>query len=134
MKEKLKSLVWIKDKSQQTGDSEPEQAAIRLVIGVLLALYFFVPWAENETFVQSMTSVASIMLLAYYTAALAIILAIHFYPKPSPIRRVAGILLDLVTLSAVMHLAGSESVFLFVVYLWVILGNETGSLSYATFP
>jgi two-component system, sensor histidine kinase RpfC len=123
MKEKFKSLDWIKQKSQQTGDSEPEQAGIRLVIGLLLAVYFFIPWAEGETFVQSITSVASIMLLAYYAGALAIVLAIHLYPKPSPIRRVSGILLDLVTLSAVMHIAGSQSVFLFVVYLWVILGN-----------
>ncbi|RKZ88763.1 MAG: hybrid sensor histidine kinase/response regulator [Gammaproteobacteria bacterium] len=123
MKEKFKSLDWIKKKSQQTGDSEPEQAGIRLVIGVLLALYFFVPWAEGETFVQSITSVASIMLMSYYAGALAIVLAIHLHPKPSPIRRVSGILLDLVTLSAVMHIAGSQSVFLFVVYLWVILGN-----------
>lgn len=123
MKEKFRSLDWIKQKSQQTGDSEPEQAGIRLVIGILLALYFFVPWAEGETFVQSITSVASIMLLAYYAGALVIILAIHLHPKRSPIRRVAGILLDLVTLSAAMHIAGSQSVFLFVVYLWVILGN-----------
>ncbi len=123
MKEKFKSLDWIKQKSQQTGDSEPEQAGIRLVIGILLALYFFVPWAEGETFVQSITSVASIMLLAYYAGALAIVLAIHLHPKRSPIRRISGILLDLVTLSAVMYLAGSQSVFLFVVYLWVILGN-----------
>ena len=123
MKEKFKSLGWIKKKSQQIGDSEPEQAAIRLVIGIILALYFFIPWAKDETFFQSITSLASIMLLAYYTGALAIVLAIQLHPKPSPIRRVSGILLDLVTLSAVMHLAGSESVFLFVVYLWVILGN-----------
>lgn len=119
----LRSLAWIEKKSQQTGDSEPEQACIRLLIGIILALYFFVPWAEGETFVQSITSTASIMLLAYYVGALSIFLAIHLHPKRSPVRRIAGILLDLATLSAAMYLTGSQSIFLFVVYLWVILGN-----------
>ncbi|RKZ77629.1 MAG: hybrid sensor histidine kinase/response regulator, partial [Gammaproteobacteria bacterium] len=63
------------------------------------------------------------MLLAYYVGALSIFLAIHLHPKRSPVRRIAAILLDLATLSAAMYLTGSQSIFLFVVYLWVILGN-----------
>ena len=68
-------------------------------------------------------SLPSLITLAYYSLAVVIAVALFLNPKPSPIRRVCGILLDLTALSIVMLIAGEQSVFLFVLYLWVILGN-----------
>jgi two-component system, sensor histidine kinase RpfC len=108
----------------QTTDSEPEQAIkIRLTLGIGLILYFCFPWAQDETFFSAIQTLPSLVTLAYYFGALLIATAIVLNPRPSPIRRIMGICLDLIPLSIVMFLSGAESVFIFVLYLWVILGN-----------
>ncbi|WP_292363760.1 sensor histidine kinase, partial [Methylophaga sp. UBA1464] len=108
----------------KTGDTEPEQAIkIRLTLGIALLLYFCVPWGVEKTFLENLVSLPSLITLAYYSLAVVIAVALFLNPKPSPIRRVCGILLDLTALSIVMLIAGEQSVFLFVLYLWVILGN-----------
>ena len=119
----IKHLNRIKQTVRQTGDSEPEQISIRLVIGIFLIIYFCFPWSEGETFKQSISSVASIVALIYYANAMSIAFALLINPKESPIRRISGSALDLISLSIVMYLVGADSVFLFVLYLWVILGN-----------
>ncbi|OUR73557.1 hybrid sensor histidine kinase/response regulator [Methylophaga sp. 42_8_T64] len=117
-------LAKLKQRLAQTTDSEPEQAVkIRLSLGIGLILYFCFPWADGETFFDAISSQPSLITLSYYLVAVLIAASLIVNPKPSPVRRVMGILLDLVSLSIVMFLAGSESVFLFVLYLWVILGN-----------
>lgn len=116
-------LQLIKNRLAQTTDTEPEQAIkIRLTIGIGLALYYCLPWQQEQTFVQTLLSTASLIALAYYFGAMAIAAAIILHPKPSPVRRIIGMLLDLITLSVIIYLLGSESIFLFVMYLWVILG------------
>ncbi len=107
-----------------TGDSEPEQAIkIRLSIGLAIFLYFGLPWGPDEQFLSTLLSTPSLITLAYYIGAIAIAAAIFHNPRPSPVRRIAGIWLDLTSLSVLMFYSGDESVFLFVIYLWVILGN-----------
>lgn len=108
----------------QTGDTEPEQAIkIRLTIGFFVLLYFGFPWGSEDTFLSTIVSTPSLVTMGYYTGALMIAIAIFLNPRPSPPRRIAGILLDLTSLSILMFHSGDESVFLFVLYLWVILGN-----------
>ena len=114
----------LRQRLQQTGDSEPEQAVkLRLTIGVFLLGYFCFPWFSDEPFSTHFFTLPSLIALVYYLGALAIVLGILIRPRPSPTRRIAGILLDMLSLSAVMYLAGEYSVLLFVLYLWVILGN-----------
>ena len=105
-------------------DSEPEVAInLRLLMGLGFIMYFCLPWHADETFKQAISSLPSLITLGYYSCALMIAAALIINPKPSPIRRVMGLSLDLISLSVVMFLAGEESVYLFVLYLWVILGN-----------
>ncbi|WP_438971579.1 ATP-binding protein, partial [Methylophaga sp.] len=114
----------LKQRLELTGDSEPEQAIkVRLTIGVAVLLYFCFPWGESESFSQAFFSLPSVLAIAYYLVALAIALSIVIRPVPSPARRLVGAILDLVPLSVLMFLAGNETVFFFVAYLWVILGN-----------
>mgnify|MGYP002640443571 FL=1 len=108
----------------KTGDSEPEQAIkLRLSIGCFLVIYFCLPWGGKASFSETIVSLPSLITINYYLMALLIAIAIIKNPKPSPVRRVAGICLDLISLSIVMYLAGEFSIPLFVLYLWVILGN-----------
>ncbi|MCC5797091.1 MAG: response regulator [Methylophaga sp.] len=115
---------WLKNRLSRASDTEPEQAIkIRLTLGIGLLIYFCLPWREDQTFISNLSSFASIVALSYYSLALMIAIAILINPRPSPIRRVMGIFLDMVSLSIVMFMAGAEAVYLFVLYLWVILGN-----------
>jgi two-component system sensor histidine kinase RpfC len=116
-------IGWLGNRLKKTGDSEPEQAKLRLAIGVLLVLYFCFPWAGNETFSESIVTISSLITLAYYTFAFLIFLAIILNPVASPVRRVCGATLDMISLSIVMYFSGGDSVALFALYLWVILGN-----------
>lgn len=116
-------LARLRQRMAQTEDSEPEQALIRLVIALLLALYYCFPWAQDVSFVGAVTSFSGIMAIIFFVAALAIVSAVVLYPVSSPARRVAGIVLDLVMLSVMMHVLGQEAMYLFAIYLWVILGN-----------
>ncbi|KGM07156.1 hypothetical protein LP43_0764 [Methylophaga thiooxydans] len=108
----------------QTGDTEPEQAIkVRLTIGLFVLLYFALPWGAEDSFITTLFSTPSLITMGYYSGALMIAGAIFLNPRPSPIRRIAGSVLDLTSLSILMFYSGDESVFLFVLYLWVILGN-----------
>jgi two-component system sensor histidine kinase RpfC len=114
---------WLKRRVANTGDSEPEQIFLRLTIGVLLIIYFCFPWAHGESFYAAITELPSLIALGYYFCAMFIAGGLLLYPMQSPIRRTAGIFLDLVSLSLVMFISGAESIFIFVLYMWVILGN-----------
>jgi len=107
----------------KTGDSEPEQAKLRLIIGLPLVIYFCFPWAATESLAEAISSLASIIVISFYSNALAIFIAIVSNPVASPKRRVCGAVLDMTSLSVLMFHAGGESVPLFFIYLWVILGN-----------
>ncbi len=117
-------LERLKVRLAKTGDSEPEQAIkIRLTIGLGIIFYFCLPWSSDKGFIDTLFSLPSLTTLLYYCLALGIVLAIIINPKPSPARRIFGMVIDLGALSILMFFAGEESVFLFVLYLWVILGN-----------
>jgi len=105
-------------------DSEPEQAIkIRLSIGLAVVLYFVLPWHEGELLVDTFFSVASFITISYFMGALLIVIAMILNPRASPVRRIAGIFLDLISLSILMFYAGEKSIVMFVLYLWIILGN-----------
>lgn len=122
-----KQISWfdrLKSRLAQTGDSEPEQAIkIRLPISIAMLVYFCLPWQSELTFFQHIFTVPSLVGIAYFSSALFIAIALLINPVPSPTRRVLGMFADLGSLSVVMFMAGDKSVFLFVFYLWVILGN-----------
>ena len=116
-------MVKLNRRLKRTGDTEPEQAKLRLAIGVLLVGYFCLPWGSEETFIVVIQSLPSLITIFYYSSALSIFLAIFVNPRASPARRVIGSALDMISLSIVMFYSGGDSVLLFVLYPWVILGN-----------
>jgi len=122
----LENKFWITRLSRRlkkTGDSEPEQAIIRLIVAAILLIYFCLPWEEGEKFSNIFDSTPNIIIVSASSLAFLIFAAIVKYPVPSPRRRVIGITLDLVSLSIVMFWTGGDHIPLFVFYLWVILGN-----------
>lgn len=118
-------LGQLKQRLKKTGDSEPEQAIIRLAIGVLLVVYYCIPWQSGSSLNldQFVHSTANQIILSATLIAFSIFAAIAINPRPSPIRRITGIFFDLTSLSIVMYWTGGEHLPLFVFYLWVTLGN-----------
>ena len=122
-KAKIGPLGRLNKRLRGTGDSEPEQAKVRLAIGFIVVGYIIIPWGPGETLVSTFTSLAGIMGTIYYTSALTIFAAIVIYPKALQIRRICGAVLDMGMLSWLMYYSGAETVPFFLIYLWVILGN-----------
>ena len=106
-----------------TGDSEPEQSKLRLAIGFIVLVYICVPWGGEEDFIDLVSSLAGLIVILYYSGAVAIFAALVINPVPSQVRRVFGAALDMGSLSILMFHTGAEVVPLFLIYLWVILGN-----------
>ena len=118
-------LGRLKKHLKKTGDSEPEQALIRLVIGSSLVIFYCIPWgSESSQYLEQFIGSSVNQIIIVGTGfAFAIFAAIIINPKPSPLRRIAGIFLDLSSLSLLLYWTGGEHLPLFVFYLWVILGN-----------
>jgi two-component system sensor histidine kinase RpfC len=116
-------LARLNHRLKRTGDSEPEQAKLRLAICFIVVAYIIIPWGQGETLVSTITSLAGIMGTIYYSFALVIFAAIVAYPKASQLRRICGAVLDMGMLSWLMYYSGAETVPFFLIYLWVILGN-----------
>ncbi len=119
----LNRLKALRRHLKKTGDSEPEQAQIRFFVSVILVGIFCIPYGLDESFETILNSVVGQVVLNYFVVSIAILVAIARNPVASPLRRIVGIFLDLVSLSTMMFTGGEETVFLFVFYLWVILGN-----------
>ena len=112
-------IQGLREKLNRTGDSEPEQAVVRVLIGLLLVAFFGLP----SPAVDGYENLPQWIILASTLVAAGLLLAIYIRPKPSKLRRVLGILLDMSALSALMGLTDGSHVPLFVFYLWVTLGN-----------
>ena len=70
---------WLKKLNQRlkgTGDSEPEQTKIRLVIALILVAVFCIPWGDDESFADILQSTPNIIILTASTIAVLIFLAI----------------------------------------------------------
>ena len=121
--DKLSWLRRLNHRMKGTGDSEPEQAKLRLAIGFIILVYIAFPWGADEVLIETLTSQATMIVSLYYSGAIAIFTAIALNPTASQIRRLCGAALDMGSLSILMFHTGSEAVPLFLIYLWVILGN-----------
>ncbi|MDH3218978.1 MAG: ATP-binding protein [Gammaproteobacteria bacterium] len=126
MEKSEKKVGWLSRLNRRlkgTGDSEPEQAKLRLAIGLIVLVYICVPWGSGESLTEAVTSLAGLIVILFYSCAMLIFGAIIVNPAPSQIRRICGAALDMGSLSILMFHTGSEVVPLFLIYLWVILGN-----------
>ena len=119
----LKKLRAAKNCIKKNNDPEAEQALVRVFIELILVISFCIPWAKQETFTDILNSPANILILVTTSLSITLLVSILFYPQVSVTRRVLGITLDLIPLSILVGIAGNDAVYLFVFYLWVILGN-----------
>jgi len=116
-------LVRLNERLKRTGDSEPEQSKLRLVIGFIVLAYICIPWSSDESFIEAVSSLAGTIVILYYSCAILHFVALVLNPVASQVRRIFGAILDMGSLSVLLFHTGAEAVPLFLIYLWVILGN-----------
>lgn len=102
-------------------DSEHSQALVRLVIAAVLLSYLAGLATGDGAGRELRLSV--LILLAETLLGLAIVIAIVLRPGVSHARRMIGILGDYGTLAAMMMLKGEVLAPLYVIILWVTVGN-----------
>jgi two-component system sensor histidine kinase RpfC len=111
----------LKDRFRQCPDSEPEQAVVRVSIGILIFAYMWVSAELRELDAQHLYGLT--LAGAFVVFALSVLGAIALRPAKSMSRRVLGMFGDLFTLTAFMYLTGAVGTPLYFVYLWVTFGN-----------
>lgn len=104
-------------------DAEHVQVAIRIAIVSTAMLYFhssyFANNAENPEYVYLARWAVSIA----FVITLALLVALLLDPAVSVVRRIIGLVHDVVAVSVAMYLGESGAAAVAAIYLWVTLGN-----------
>src|SRR5690606_7613513 len=103
-------------------DSEHAQTLVRLVIAVLILAYLAGLSAGGNSF-DALDRAALAIILAETALGIGILVAIALRPAASPLRRVVGMIGDYGTLAGMMTLHGATLAPLYIIYLWVTIGN-----------
>lgn len=102
-------------------DSEHEQAAIRIVIVLLLFAYLAATGALANT--QLAVRISAWLAGGYLLVSCIYLGLIIVWPKASPARRITGMVTDFALTSAFMHFGCASAAPFYAIYLWVTLGN-----------
>ena len=105
-------------------DSEHEQALVRLVIAILILAY----WLGVSSVSADAENPAGLIwagrvILMETALGLGLVVAIMSRPAPNNVRRYIGMVADYSTLAAMMILYDRALAPLYVIYLWVTIGN-----------
>ena len=103
-------------------DSEHEQAIVRLVIVAFLFAYFFL-WEQFGATGAADFTACKYIAVTYLALSCIYVVLIVTWPQASPPRRLAAMLTDFATISALMHFGGEEAAPLYPIYLWIAFGN-----------
>jgi two-component system sensor histidine kinase RpfC len=104
-------------------DSEHEQALIRVAVLAVFFLYLLPEALDGGPDAWSLDKSLFLPLLGCMVLAAGIFAAIVISPGTSPVRRVFGAMVDSATASYFMARTGVNGLPLYVVYLWMIIGN-----------
>ena len=107
----IKVAQHIKQRLSNRSDTEHVQAIIRIILTSIFFVVYF-----NEPNILALISI-------YFAVSLSILTWIIFSPKPSPIRKVLGIIGDMSMASFVLYFANEAGILALPVYLWVMIGN-----------
>jgi len=102
-------------------DSEHEQAAVRVILGLLFNAYLysvhFAGWLGG-------IAIEGVYIASIYLLGAVMLAALAFTcPQPSRQRRIAGILLDTIAITFALVIGGMITAALYGGYLWVTIAN-----------
>ena len=114
------ALQWIRNRLADRPDSEHGQAIVRLVIAGLLLAYL---WALHRFGDQVEARIMVLVMLLEVLAALGIVASILLRPGVSHPRRWVGMISDYATLAILMSLSAAALSPLYILIMWVTIGN-----------
>lgn len=103
-------------------DSEHGQALVRLGILALIYIYIYVSFINQHSVSSKYYSVV-VLLISEGVIGVGIIFAIYIRPQKSVSRRVVGMISDYSLIGFAMYLLPLELSWLYVVLLWITIGN-----------
>lgn len=106
---------------QKHMNNELEQALIRLLVGLFVALLIIYLVASGN--LKEYVDLLLYVLAIYISLSLLLIVSIIRTLSSSFIRRLTGIFADISALSIAMYLMGEAGTVLFSFFLWIIMGN-----------
>jgi two-component system sensor histidine kinase RpfC len=116
-------LGGVRARLRNRADSEHKQALIRLAVGAVLFLYLLPEAVQDGLHAPYLERSLFLPMLGFMALAAAIFGAIVISPGTSPVRRVFGAVVDSATTSYFMARTGVNGLPLYIVYLWIIVGN-----------
>jgi two-component system sensor histidine kinase RpfC len=113
----------VRSRLKARADSEHEQALIRLAVGAVFFFYLLPEALQDGLEATTLEKSLFLPMLGFMALAAAIFAAIVISPASSPARRVFGAVVDSAACSYFMARTGVNGLPLYIVYLWIIVGN-----------
>jgi two-component system sensor histidine kinase RpfC len=115
--------VRLRERLRARPDTEHEQALVRVAVGAVFFLYLL-PEALRDGLDAGIDSSSLLLpMFGFMVLAAGIFASIVISPGASPVRRVLGAVVDSAATSYFMVRTGVNGLPLYVVYLWIIVGN-----------
>jgi len=115
-------LAWLRQRLSNRPDSEHGQALVRIVLISLILCYVLLPSSRQGLSPDQYQDVLAIVL-GGLTLSLGIFAALLARPGRSDVRRVVGMLADYGLMAAGMIRMGEPLAWIYVVIMWVTVGN-----------
>ncbi len=104
-------------------NSELEQSAVRILIGLVLMYYFEYVNDSVKVSTPQLTLDLRLVLAFFLCASVSICISILLKPSEVPVRRALAILMDTGALTLLLMVGGAHAAPLYFLYLWIIIGN-----------
>ncbi|KAF1688068.1 hybrid sensor histidine kinase/response regulator [Pseudoxanthomonas broegbernensis] len=116
------AIAWLRERLSQRGDSEHGQALVRIALIVLILAYVLLPSSRGGLAPEQYRDVLAIVL-GGLVLGLGLFVALLADPGRSDARRIAGMLADYGLMAAGMIRMGEPLAWVYVVVMWVTVGN-----------
>ncbi|MBS0193300.1 MAG: response regulator [Proteobacteria bacterium] len=115
-------LQDVRDRLKRREDSEHQQIIVRLVITLLFFAYVFFTNAHTPRSPPVAALLYAVAVVELVSCA-ALMRQVLRHPGPSHPRRLLGMILDYSSISTLMVVDGERTALLYVVLMWVTVGN-----------
>ena len=116
------AFAWLRQRLRQRGDSEHAQALVRIVMIALILCYVLLSAGRWSLPPAQLRLVIALILIAQ-GLSLALMGWLLWKPGRSDLRRILGMVDDYALMSAAMSTIGEPMACIYVVVMWVTVGN-----------
>jgi len=118
----LKPLEFLRQRLADRADSEHGQSLVRIAFVSIVFVYFYTNYFVSRVDEVSLIG-ARVIVAISLVMSLSIFAAILWRPGKSVIRRLLGMVHDVVAISFGMYLGEGAGAAVAVIYLWITIGN-----------